>query len=377
MTAATPADGAGGTAAAAESPQDAWKQGVDKLREVTKWLITAFAAAGAVLVGTAPLAGIGQVADRGHLAAVVLGGVLALGSIVWTIFQAAKVLTPEYTTLDDIETVADLEPFRELIDSDRRSFLGPWHDQAEPFSRQREDEWTALDDADRMLAELPANSPERAALEQARDDQRGWVELLEQYAGRLMAMGPYFQVLARFKVARTRMLWGALAAALGIGLFAWGVDAKSASATTSSAAATAATPRIATLVLTDAGRQALAPLLGRDCAASRLAVAVVDGTQPPYTVVSLPLGTCRAVQFVLQGSMGHVRRGGRRARTERRHDPWRYDGRRHDALTASIDARPGRRATQRADTARPAAGGELPGRCGRGPSCRVADAAAP
>jgi hypothetical protein len=117
-----------------------------------------------------------------------------------------------------------------------------------------------------------------------------------------LATGTYFEVLERFKQARTHMLYGALVATLGVLVFAWGLNAEQEDKDDTTAAKAA--PRLATLTLTEEGKQALAAQLGPNCDTKKVTVAVVEGTTPPYTVVALPKDGCNAVQFILQTNMG-------------------------------------------------------------------------
>jgi hypothetical protein len=210
-TAANGSSATGETAApdSAKGPEEHWLKGVDRLRDVTKWLITAFAGAGAVLVGTAPLAGIGKVSGAGRIAAVVIGGLVALGSILWTIYQASRVLTPEYTTFQELEGLA---PLRQLVEEEERdAFLGRWGNTLADFKARRDDEWAALYG---LLELQPTTDTDRQALQPAPAEQQREIAELEAYARQLLATGTYFEVLERFKQARTHMLYGALVATL-------------------------------------------------------------------------------------------------------------------------------------------------------------------
>ena len=91
----------------------------DNLRTATRWLLTAAAAAGAVLVAGLQLTSIGSpgTGDWPRLAAATAGLTAGLGAVGYMIFQASMLLTDEWITLAQLE----MEPFRQqLQDSGRR-----------------------------------------------------------------------------------------------------------------------------------------------------------------------------------------------------------------------------------------------------------------
>jgi hypothetical protein len=290
---------------AGQTAEERWFQGVDRLRDVTKWLITAFAATGGVLVGTAPLTGLGQVTDRWP--AVVFGAAVALGGIAWAIQHASEVLVPEYTTMRELQASQNLRSLREgLLSEEPTAFFGPWGKDLAEFRTRREQEWAVLEELETTLPQPDWNDEQRQALTLAQQAQRSQVAEIEEYARQLYALGTYFEVLERFRGARTQMLIGALLAAVAVGIFAWGVNAKGSDGAGEStkASATATVPRLAILSLTDDGVKVLGSQLGASCGTKSVSVVIVEGTAPPYTVVALPKNGCRAVQFILQANMG-------------------------------------------------------------------------
>ena len=85
----------------------------DNLRTATRWLLTAAAAAGAVLVAGLQLTSIGSpgTGDWPRLAAATAGLTAGLGAVGYMIFQASMLLTDEWITLAQLE----MEPFRQQL----------------------------------------------------------------------------------------------------------------------------------------------------------------------------------------------------------------------------------------------------------------------
>jgi hypothetical protein len=85
----------------------------DNLRTATRWLLTAAAAAGAVLVAGLQLTSIGSLGtgDWPRLAAATAGLTAGLGAVGYMIFQASLLLTDEWITLAQLE----MEPFRQQL----------------------------------------------------------------------------------------------------------------------------------------------------------------------------------------------------------------------------------------------------------------------
>lgn len=70
-------------------------------RAAAKWLIAAFAAVGAVLIGGLGLSSIGDLSE-GHLITAAVAFMIAIGGVVAAITLVADVLTPSPTTLKDL-----------------------------------------------------------------------------------------------------------------------------------------------------------------------------------------------------------------------------------------------------------------------------------
>ena len=85
----------------------------DNLRTATRWLLTAAAAAAAVMVAGLQLTSIGSLgpSDWPRLIAAVVGLAAGLGAVGYMIFQSSLLLTDEWITLAEME----LEPFKQQL----------------------------------------------------------------------------------------------------------------------------------------------------------------------------------------------------------------------------------------------------------------------
>jgi len=100
-------------------PAASYAMATDNLRAAARWLLTAGAAAGGVLVAGLQLTGLGSLgaADWPRLLVACLGLTAGLGAVGYMIFQASLMLTDEWITLAQL----DLEMIdRQLAGSGRR-----------------------------------------------------------------------------------------------------------------------------------------------------------------------------------------------------------------------------------------------------------------
>jgi hypothetical protein len=101
------------------SPAAGYASATDNLRTATRWLLTAAAAAGAVMVAGLQLTSIGalSLSDWPRLVAAGAGLAAALGAIGYMIFRTSRLLTDEWITLAQLQ----LDQFRrQLRNSSRR-----------------------------------------------------------------------------------------------------------------------------------------------------------------------------------------------------------------------------------------------------------------
>lgn len=120
MTTAAPDDnGTGPPFDALPSPLEA----VPDLRAAARWMLAAFGAVGATLIGGGPLVAVGRI----HGVAEALGAgvslLVALTGVSVAIWQVSRVLEPQITTPATLDTPA-LRSLREMIDRAPADFFG-------------------------------------------------------------------------------------------------------------------------------------------------------------------------------------------------------------------------------------------------------------
>ncbi|GGQ87830.1 hypothetical protein [Couchioplanes azureus] len=86
-------------------PADAYLAATEALRATTRWLVTAAAGVGAVLVAGLQLTGLGSLGaqEMPRLVAAFGGLVVALTGVGYMVLRASQILTTEWVTLADIE----------------------------------------------------------------------------------------------------------------------------------------------------------------------------------------------------------------------------------------------------------------------------------
>ncbi|OJF11915.1 hypothetical protein BG844_23575 [Couchioplanes caeruleus subsp. caeruleus] len=94
-----------GAVPAGPAPADAYLAATEALRATTRWLVTAAAGVGAVLVAGLQLTGLGSLGSQEipRLVAAFAGLVVALTGVGYMVLRASQILTTEWVTLADIE----------------------------------------------------------------------------------------------------------------------------------------------------------------------------------------------------------------------------------------------------------------------------------
>lgn len=83
----------------------AWTSATTQVREVVKWIAAAFAGLGALLIGTAPLAGLPKVDPApGIVLALAAFGLLGLGGVAYIVWRATALLTPSMLSLAEVDS---------------------------------------------------------------------------------------------------------------------------------------------------------------------------------------------------------------------------------------------------------------------------------
>lgn len=204
---------------------------IDRIRETTKWLVTSFAAVGAVLIAGSQLSGIGKLDVCTamelrclRLPLAVLGAVTPLVAVAVMIAAAIGVLLPRDWTLSQLTTewrerehtsavVAFFATSPELLQGfgsvvDLHAEIGRVR-QARAAARN---EWKRASDQDQKAA--------------ARGLQRidGQLRSLYRRAATITAIANYVSLRSDFRRFRVKFFAGAVVVALGLVVFAWAAN---------------------------------------------------------------------------------------------------------------------------------------------------------
>lgn len=249
---------------------------IDRYRDLAKYLITIFAAVGALLLAGTQLASIGDLSLKEtpeRVVAAAVGLVLGVAAVAVIVWLALRILEPVDMTLDSI---SDGSALAKQIEQ-RPLLLGGARD----LQQVRENlETTALSD----------------------EERDSWYVVADQ----IVAYAAYLRTRARFEGAWRPMLGAAVAGVVGITAFSWGANPPE---DAGSSPAVEPAPVAVRVSLTADGQDALADALGgHECAAAPFAALSIGGTQSEPTVVALPHATCKAAQFALPADWGAAMR---------------------------------------------------------------------
>lgn len=212
----------------------------DNLRTATRWLLTAAAAAAAVMVAGLQLTSIGSLgpSDWPRLIAAVVGLAAGLGAVGYMIFQASLLLTDEWITLAEME----LESFKQQLrnssanrDKRRLEEINRIHDKLQNYQDEFygsvadsiQDLYQRLIEANRKARESPSAEHAQTAAD------------LKRAVDALMQAANYSYTRSGFEVLRWRLAKAGAVFVTGIVVFAYAANPpKPASKTTATGHAT-------------------------------------------------------------------------------------------------------------------------------------------
>lgn len=210
-------------------PLDPRLEGINKLRDTARWLIAAFAAIAAVLVGTAPLLNLGKL-DSGDWRLWVAGAAAAVGlaAIAAMIQVTANVLTPVSKGLKELVH----KPAMRKIFSENFELLGGHGMSLEEFKAEYDRARFAYVEAVEHHRDNPGDPAATAEEERTQD---AFYELAPVVA-RIMNEGLLTTFYEKFRVARRAVIGGSFVAGIAIVVFAWAANPASPTTTTTTAA---------------------------------------------------------------------------------------------------------------------------------------------
>lgn len=303
-----------------------WAKASAEVRATVKWLITALAAVGAMLFakGLISTPQLSWSENRAQLTWALIAGVLGLLGIGALIAFAVRLLRPAMFGLRDLPP-----SFVSLVEASPTEYLPTGVTSLEDFERRYRRAQRGVFSSSQILRELTitASRPDPqgtqgAAAKAAKDLEKAkagrdvfvhnWA-VYRQAKESLLERAEYHTQIAGLSRSRLLALIGSgvLAAAGGIGY----VLALSAPADTKEASAPAAKPVVGELIRmpTPVAEQLWRDLGLVECQAdagvARVAVIIASGTgaaTDPFTVTTLPTGTCRAVTFPVIADLATV-----------------------------------------------------------------------
>jgi hypothetical protein len=219
------------------------------VRDVAKWIASSFGAAGAILIGTAPLSGLGRIdPSPGSVALLALSGGAALSGLGVIVWKATDVLVPS-TRAESVmdpppikgrDTVADL---RREITAHPDQYMSTWAETTDEFVRIRQSWFAAQRNIDAAVRHKAYPVDVLKTLLRERELIVENVEALSRVTSRLRALSRFYDTASRFRVMRVWVFGAAVLTVLGITGFLAVVgastpdDANNGDTTTSSASA--------------------------------------------------------------------------------------------------------------------------------------------
>lgn len=280
---------------------DRYAKGIEQLRSAAKWLLTALAAVGAVLISGVQITGLGGLSGH-RLAMAVVGVALGLLGVTCAILATGRVLVTIVSVPEQLTTAKRYDPLRKLVAR-----------HPVPLLRNKAPTLEALIDAnnaaqlakreayDERLA-TAAGTPQRAVADREFAEAEEKHEDLEETVSRVQSLGLLLVIRRRFSDAVFITLLGGVIAAVGAVIFAyWANPPKSFAPTTVVKAHTKVH-----LILTPTGEVAVRHRIGQHCDLTTLKAIVLGGTEAAPDVVVIPARHCAALRLTVPASIGET-----------------------------------------------------------------------
>lgn len=287
------------------APSDQYSAGIDRYRTTAKWLISTFAALGAVLIAGVQITGIGNLSGhRLHMA--ILGLAIGLLGVAVAIAAATSVLTPEVAVPEQLVSQRRFEPLRKYV----RKYPAPLlHDKASNLAALvKAVNDAVVDEADKYKSYVSRKAGDAgyAAAETEFTDASNTRQSLQATIDHLQGLGLLMVVRRRFVVAICVMFPAALVAAGGAVLFTYWANPPKPAAPPTTAQAAIIDRHVVRVALTPAGRAVIQPPVGTRCDISRLRALILAGSATKPEIVTLPGRLCRSAQLTLSPTIGET-----------------------------------------------------------------------
>jgi hypothetical protein len=272
----------------------------NRIRDVAKWLILVFGAIGGVLLTGLQLSSIGEEGTDHTLA--IAGLVLGLFGAALALGFTVVVLLPTRISLKGLAEQKKDSGIPKLVAEDD-GLLDGYAKTIAGFVEVRNAAIAAVAEARKDL-ETNSRSDSVERLEKdlkAAEAKRGRIGAT---SGELLSLALTERVKNRMVIATVAVFAGAFCVAGGISLFSWATNQ---SGTSPVGEVVPKRPSGALVRLSRNGRETLAGNLGRNCGTSRLKAIALGGPPNALEMVSVPVGHCETVRFVLTPTVGSIR----------------------------------------------------------------------
>ncbi|MBC2934739.1 hypothetical protein [Nocardioides sp. zg-1228] len=157
---------------------------------------------------------------------IALGALLALGGVAWIVWQTTSLLVPATVSFVELQDDAAFAGLRARVEADPEAYLGSWATNLNEFAEARDSEYAVLTNIV-ALREVTSDPDAFAALEQAEKDAGTRIEAAGRVTRRLLAMGAYVRLSARFEAVKPQLFIAAAVVVVGIVMFLVTVSASS------------------------------------------------------------------------------------------------------------------------------------------------------
>jgi hypothetical protein len=253
----------------------------ESLRTTAKWLLTSFAAIGALLVAGIQLSSVGSLTGEtpdSRIVAVIAGITIAVVGIAAAMWWTSKVLV---TFLNSFRSARARPDITNRVLGDRE-VIGLSYDELNTRIRRVSAELSEADTPDERTALLVE-----------------WQDLAERRRMALALIGSEI-LKERFEAARSAIIVGSIFAATGLAMFAWGANPPANAETP--AVSLGKAPVLLNVHLTAQGIEGLKT--ARGCADADISALQIAGSPSAREVISVPADRCKAVRFVLTPDVG-------------------------------------------------------------------------
>ncbi len=193
-----------------------WDAATGQIRDVVKWIASAFAGLGALLIGTAPLSGLPKIdVSAGSVLAVSGFAVLGLGSTAFIVWRTTDLLTPTALTLAEVNTDGRFQGLRTTIAAEPTAYLGSWAASLGAFVEARD---AAITDLTQILTaeSIERNDGKLASLKEAETAAKDRIDSAGRVTQRLLAVARFTDVSKKFNDAKLSLFVAASLVVVGM-----------------------------------------------------------------------------------------------------------------------------------------------------------------